>query len=185
MSRPKGSQFQVVDSFSKTVQLGVGLEASGRLSRASMGRTMQALRICQKKIEQHGVKRMRLVATEACRRAANGAEFIQRVRDETGIHLNIITAQEEARLAVLGCHILLEQGNGPAMIFDIGGGSTEMVLVETGDAVPRIVDWQSAPWGVVSLTESVGPIADDPAAQDQDLGRGGQRFDDRPRRPDP
>ena len=71
IAQPRGSQFQVVDSFSKTVQLGVGLEASGRLSRASMTRTVQALRICQKKIEKHGVRRMRLVATEACRRARN------------------------------------------------------------------------------------------------------------------
>jgi exopolyphosphatase/guanosine-5'-triphosphate,3'-diphosphate pyrophosphatase len=79
------------------------------------------------------------------------------VRQETGIALDIISAKEEARLAVLGCHILLEQGDGPAMIFDIGGGSTELVLVEQGDApLPRIVDWMSVPWGVVSLTETCG-----------------------------
>ena len=82
IAQPRGSQFSVVDSFSKTVQLGVGLEASGKLSRASMARTVQALRICQKKIEKHGVRNMRLVATEACRRASNGAEFIQRVYRE-------------------------------------------------------------------------------------------------------
>src|SRR5207253_11052143 len=68
----------------------------------------------------------------------------------------IISAQEEARLAVLGCHILLESGIGPAVIFDIGGGSTELVLIEPGAPVPRILDWQSVPWGVVSLTETVG-----------------------------
>src|SRR6185369_16251394 len=100
----------------------------------------------------------RSVATEACRRAENGPAFIERVHRETGIRLNIISAQEEARLAVLGCHILLEQGEGPAMIFDIGGGSTELVLIETGGNVPRIIDWQSVPWGVVSLTEGVGPV---------------------------
>src|SRR3546814_1595075 len=80
--------------------------------------------------------------------------FIKRVYRETGISLDIITAEEEARLAVLGCHILLEPGDGPALIFDIGGGSTELVLVDTEGPAPHILDWQSAPWGVVSLTES-------------------------------
>ena len=78
------------------------------------------------------------------------------MRDETGIALDIITPQEEARLAVLGCHKLLEPGDGPALIFDIGGGSTELVLVDQADGVPRIRAWWSAPWGVVSLTESEG-----------------------------
>ena len=93
----------------------------------------------------------------AVRDAENGPEFIERVRRETGIALDIISAREEARLAVLGCHVLLEDGLGPAMIFDIGGGSTELVLIESTGTVPRILDWQSVPWGVVSLTESCGP----------------------------
>jgi exopolyphosphatase/guanosine-5'-triphosphate,3'-diphosphate pyrophosphatase len=97
------------------------------------------------------------VATEACRRAANGRKFIERVRDETGIALEIIEPAEEARLAMLGCHKLLEPGDGPALIFDIGGGSTELVLVDHGaDDMPRIIAWWSAPWGVVSLTETEG-----------------------------
>jgi exopolyphosphatase/guanosine-5'-triphosphate,3'-diphosphate pyrophosphatase len=90
----------------------------------------------------------------------NGAEFIERVREETGIALDIISAREEARLAVLGCHVLLEPGLGPAMIFDIGGGSTELVLIESTETVPRILDWQSVPWGVVSLTETCGDEGD-------------------------
>ncbi len=70
--------------------------------------------------------------------------------------LDIIAPAEEARLAVLGCHKLLEPGDGPALIFDIGGGSTELVLIDQSDAGPRIHAWWSAPWGVVSLTESEG-----------------------------
>jgi exopolyphosphatase/guanosine-5'-triphosphate,3'-diphosphate pyrophosphatase len=165
IARPSGEHFVVIDAFSRVVRLGEGLAQTGRLSDAAMDRALAALHVCADKLRKRNVHLARSVATEACRRATNGAEFIQRVRDETGIRLNIITAQEEARLAVLGCHILLEQGDGPAMIFDIGGGSTEMVLVETGETVPRIVDWQSAPWGVVSLTESVGPIDDTPDAR--------------------
>ncbi|WP_421836700.1 Ppx/GppA phosphatase family protein [Novosphingobium sp.] len=158
IARPSGDHFMVIDAFSRVVRLGEGLAQSGRLSDAAMDRALGALHICADKLRKRGVHLARSVATEACRRATNGEEFIERVHRETGICLNIITAEEEARLAVLGCHILLEPGCGPAMIFDIGGGSTEMVLVDTSDTVPRILDWQSVPWGVVSLTESIGPI---------------------------
>jgi exopolyphosphatase/guanosine-5'-triphosphate,3'-diphosphate pyrophosphatase len=130
-----------------------------------MDRAVGALKICADKLRRRNVHLARSVATEACRRAANGEEFIERVRRETGIALDIISAQEEARLAVLGCHILLEDGIGPAMIFDIGGGSTELVLIEPGGPVPRILDWQSVPWGVVSLTETVGHGSDDEPAR--------------------
>ena len=158
IARPSGDHFMVIDAFSRVVRLGEGLAQSGRLSDAAMDRALGALQICADKLRKRGVHLARSVATEACRRATNGEAFIERVHRETGICLNIITAEEEARLAVLGCHILLEPGEGPAMIFDIGGGSTEMVLVDTSRAVPRILDWQSVPWGVVSLTESIGPI---------------------------
>lgn len=157
IARPSGRDFTVIDAFSRVVKLGEGLARSGRLSDAAMDRTLGALAVCAEKLQRRNVYLARSVATEACRRAANGPEFIERVRRETGIALDIISAQEEARLAVLGCHILLEQGEGPAVIFDIGGGSTELVLLEPGGGpVPRILDWQSVPWGVVSLTDTVG-----------------------------
>ena len=157
IARPSGQHFTVIDAFSRVVRLGEGLAQSGRLSDAAMDRTLAALKICAEKLMRRNVHLARSVATEACRRAENGPEFIERVRQETGIALDIISAREEARLAVLGCHVLLEEGMGPAMIFDIGGGSTELVLIESTGTVPRILDWQSVPWGVVSLTESVGP----------------------------
>lgn len=163
IARPEGdSNFVVIDAFSRVVRLGEGLASTGRLSDAAMDRAMGALRICADKLKRRNVHLARSVATEACRRAENGAEFIERVRRETGILLDVISAKEEARLAVIGCHILLEQGEGPAVIFDIGGGSTELVLVENqAGAMPRILDWQSVPWGVVSLTETCGPDAPD------------------------
>ncbi|WP_239806377.1 Ppx/GppA phosphatase family protein [Croceicoccus hydrothermalis] len=161
IARPSGENFVVIDAFSRVVRLGEGLAHTGRLSDAAMERTMAALHVCADKLRRRNVHLARSVATEACRRADNGPAFIERVREETGIALDIISAQEEARLAVLGCHVLLEQGEGPAMIFDIGGGSTELVLIETGDVVPRIMDWQSVPWGVVSLTESFPPAQDE------------------------
>ncbi len=160
IARPSGHDFTVIDAFSRVVRLGEGLATSGRLSDAAMDRTLAALSICADKLKRRNVRLARSVATEACRRASNGPAFIERVRRETGIALDIISAEEEARLAVLGCHILLEAGDGPAVIFDIGGGSTELVLVEAGGPaarrVPRILDWQSVPWGVVSLTDTVG-----------------------------
>ncbi len=159
IARPSGENFTVIDAFSRVVRLGEGLAQTGRLSEKAMDRALAALKVCADKLTRRNVRLARSVATEACRRAENGDEFIERVRQETGILLDVITAQEEARLAVLGCHILLEEGTGPAMIFDIGGGSTELVLIEQGGPVPSILDWQSVPWGVVSLTESCGDEA--------------------------
>ena len=155
IARPSGENFTVIDAFSRVVRLGEGLAASGKLSDEAMERTVAALHVCAENLRRRNVRLARSVATEACRRASNGEAFIERVQRETGIMLDIISAQEEARLAVLGCHVLLEEGNGPAIIFDIGGGSTELVLVQPGEKVPRILDWLSVPWGVVSLTDMV------------------------------
>ena len=159
IARPTGDSFTIIDAFSRIVRLGEGLGTSGKLSKDAMDRSVSALGVCADKLRRRHVSIARSVATEACRRAVNGREFVERVREETGIVLEIIAPQEEARLAVLGCHKLLEPGDGPALIFDIGGGSTELVLVEPGEDAPRIVAWWSAPWGVVSLTESEGRAA--------------------------
>jgi exopolyphosphatase/guanosine-5'-triphosphate,3'-diphosphate pyrophosphatase len=157
VARPAEEGFVVVDAFSRVVRLGEGLAGSGRLSDAAMDRALSALSICGDKLRRRKVSIARSVATEACRRAVNGREFVERVYHETGIALDIIPPEEEARLAMLGCHRLLEPGDGPALIFDIGGGSTELVLVDTdGGGTPKIKSWWSAPWGVVSLTESEG-----------------------------
>jgi exopolyphosphatase/guanosine-5'-triphosphate,3'-diphosphate pyrophosphatase len=159
IAQPNAEGFTVVDAFSRIVRLGEGLAATGRLSEAAVDRALSALSICADKLRRRNVTLVRSVATEACRRAENGRAFVDRVYAETGIALEIITPEQEARLAVMGCHALLEPGDGRALIFDIGGGSTELVLIETGasDGQPRVIDWFSAPWGVVSLTES-GPI---------------------------
>jgi exopolyphosphatase/guanosine-5'-triphosphate,3'-diphosphate pyrophosphatase len=186
IAQPLGSQFSIIDSFSKSVQLGVGLEASGRLSRSSMGRTIQALRICEKKIEKHGVKRMRLVATEACRRARNAKDFIRQVRRETGLSLEIIAPEEEARLAVISCAPLVNVSTEQLLVVDIGGGSTELVWIDLSavapvdrpraimrlhmgfdaqgeGAVARVVDWISVPLGVATLKDQFIDVDDDAA----------------------
>ncbi|WP_299323282.1 Ppx/GppA phosphatase family protein [Parasphingopyxis sp.] len=158
IARPAEDGFTVIDAFSRIVRLGEGLSKTGRLSDAAIDRSISALSICADKLRRRHVSLARSVATEACRRAANGRYFVRRVREETGIALDIISPREEARLAVLGCHILLEPGDGPALIFDIGGGSTELVLIEPNglgerEGEPQILSWYSAPWGVVSLAE--------------------------------
>ena len=185
IAEPRGSQFHVVDSFSKTVQLGIGLEASGRLGRASMGRTVQALRICAKKIEENGVLRMRLVATEACRRARNARDFIRQVHRETGLQLEIIAPEEEARLAVISCAPLVNTRTEQLLVVDIGGGSTELVWIDLsavtpedrpraimglhtgfnaqGAGGPRVVDWISVPLGVATLKDQFIDVEDDGA----------------------
>ncbi len=185
IAQPKGSGFHVVDSFSKSVQLGAGLERTGRLSRASMARTIQALRICQQKLKRNKVRRMRLVATEACRRAHNSREFIRQVRRETGLQLDIIQTEEEARLAVVSCAPLVSTRTEQLLVVDIGGGSTELVWIDIS-SVPRrdrpaaimrlhagfhppdspfpaakVVDWISVPLGVATLRDQFSDVADD------------------------
>ena len=154
IARAANEGFTVVDAFSRVVRLGEGLNSTGKISEEAMDRAIEALTVCADKLKRRNVVLARSVATEACRQAVNGAHFIERVRLETGIVLDVISPKEEARLAVMGCHALLEKGDGPALIFDIGGGSTEVVLVSTDGIVPEILDWTSIPWGVVSLTES-------------------------------
>jgi exopolyphosphatase/guanosine-5'-triphosphate,3'-diphosphate pyrophosphatase len=159
IARPTDGGFTVIDAFSRIVRLGEGLSHTGELSKDAMDRAVGALGVCAEKLRRRNVSLSRSVATEACRRAANGEEFAERVHAETGIVLDIIEPAEEARLAVLGCHKLLEPGDGPALIFDIGGGSTELVLIDQAEGATRIRAWWSAPWGVVSLTESEGKEA--------------------------
>lgn len=159
IARPNNGGFTVIDAFSRIVRLGDGLSRTGKLSDEAMDRAVAALGVCADKLRRRNVSLSRSVATEACRRAANGRKFIERVRRETGIALEVIEPAEEARLAMLGCHTLLEPGDGPALIFDIGGGSTELVLVDQLGGVPKIRSWWSAPWGVVSLTDSEGRTA--------------------------
>jgi exopolyphosphatase/guanosine-5'-triphosphate,3'-diphosphate pyrophosphatase len=165
IARPAGDGFVVVDAFSRIVRLGEGLAATGQLSDVAMDRAIAALSVCADKLRRRNVTLVRSVATEACRRASNGARFVERVQRETGIRLEIISAEQEARLAVTGCQALLEPGTGPALVFDIGGGSTELVILDAEDgAEPRIGDWYSAPWGVVSLSESEPHLGDSEAA---------------------
>lgn len=165
IARPQDGELVVIDAFSRIVRLGEGLHHTGRISEAAMDRTVAALSICSDKLRRRHVTLSRAVATEACRRAENGVELAQRVKRETGIALDIITAAEEARLAALGCHNLMEPGEGPALIFDIGGGSTELMHVDVSDHDVKIHDWISVPWGVVSLTEHAVPDEDSLAAR--------------------
>lgn len=160
IARPQDGELVVIDAFSRIVRLGEGLHGSGRISAAAMDRAVAALAICADKLRRRHVSLSRAVATEACRRASNCDELVDRVKRETGIALDVISSAEEARLAVLGCHNLMEPGDGPALIFDIGGGSTELMHVEASGHDVAIHDWISVPWGVVSLTEHAAAAAD-------------------------
>jgi len=148
--------FRVIDAFSRIVRLGEGLGASDRLSEAAMARTLDALKVCAAKMHRRGVTHLRAVATEACRRAANCDAFLQRVARETGIELEIISNNEEADLAIYGCAPLLDHSISHALVFDIGGGSTEVSWIEINGAKPHLRASDSLPIGVVSLTERYG-----------------------------
>lgn len=157
VAAPAPGGFRVIDSFSRIVRLGEGLASNGRLSDAAMERAAAALRACADKLARRPVRRLEAVATEACRQAANGPAFLARVAAETGLRLRVISAREEAELAMESCAPLLEPGDRRALLFDIGGGSTEIawIRVPAGGA-PELIGYVSLPLGVVTLAERAG-----------------------------
>jgi len=157
---PSSDGFRVVDSFSRIIRLGEGVSATGCISEAAIERAIAALSICRDKIESRKARRLRLIATEACRAASNAQGFRDRVAAETGIRLEVIDRETEAALAVIGCSPLLDPKGRGAILFDIGGGSTELVRIERdpaeAHAEPRTKAWMSIPLGVVTLAEHFG-----------------------------
>src|SRR6201993_4413898 len=157
---PCGDSFRVVDSFSRIIRLGEGVSATGSISEAAIERAIAALSICRDKIQLRKAKRLRLIATEACRAASNAEGFRDRVAAETGIRLEVIDRETEAALAVIGCSPLLDPRGRGAILFDIGGGSTELVRIARDPAAPNqspsIKAWMSIPLGVVTLAEHFG-----------------------------
>jgi exopolyphosphatase / guanosine-5'-triphosphate,3'-diphosphate pyrophosphatase len=154
-------QFRVVDAFSRIVRLGEGLTATGQLSQVAMDRAVEALKICAEKLSGRTIRKFRLIATEACRAASNGEDFLARVARETGLNLEIVDRETEARLAVSGCGPLVSPHVNAMVLFDIGGGSSEVALIDrTRRRSPRLSDqivaWTSLPVGVVSLAERFG-----------------------------
>jgi exopolyphosphatase/guanosine-5'-triphosphate,3'-diphosphate pyrophosphatase len=164
VATPRDHGFRVVDAFSRIVRLGEGIGASGRLAESAMLRAIEALKVCSAKLAERSVARTRLIATEACRTAANGAEFVERVRSETGLTLEIVSRETEARLAVAGCASLIDPTARGVILFDIGGGSSELVWIDlTPDPggrrrrmSDRIRTWMSLPVGVVNVSERHG-----------------------------
>jgi len=151
--------FRVVDSFSRIVRLGEGLVSTGRLSDAAMDRAMAALHACAEKLARRPVRGFHAVATEACRRAPNGPAFLARVEVETGLRLRTISAREEAELAMESCAPLFDPGDRRALLFDIGGGSTEIawIRIHAQTGAPELIGYISVPVGVVTLSERGGP----------------------------
>jgi exopolyphosphatase/guanosine-5'-triphosphate,3'-diphosphate pyrophosphatase len=175
---PTYDGFRVVDSFSRIIRLGEGVSATGCISEAAIERAIAALSICRDKINYRKARRLRLIATEACRAASNAEGFRSRVAAETGIELEVIDRETEAALAVLGCAPLVDPKGRGAILFDIGGGSTELVRIErdpaAADPQPRIKAWMSIPLGVVTLAEQFGGrdvTAEIYAAMEQEVAR--------------
>ncbi len=170
VARPAGDGFRVVDAFSRIIRLGEGVSSSKRISEAAIGRAIAALTICRNKMKNKGVTRARLIATEACRAAENGEDFRARVAQEVGLELEVIDRETEALLAATGCTTLIDPQADGAVLFDIGGGSSELVRLERsqksrgGPPLPRIRGWISLPHGVVTLAERHGGIIVTPAS---------------------
>ena len=150
--------FRIVDAYSRIVRLGEGLSRSGRLSDEAMERALSALGVCADKVRRHEPVKLRAIATQACRSAENGAEFLKRVRERTGIALDIISPREEAQLSVAGCSNLIDASSDAALVLDVGGGSTELAWLDLRGwqperGLPAIKAWLSIPIGVVTLAE--------------------------------
>ncbi|HEY5832324.1 MAG: Ppx/GppA phosphatase family protein [Hyphomicrobiaceae bacterium] len=170
VARPSRRGFKVIDAFSRIIRLGEGVTASGRLSDAAVERTIEALQVCATKIRRHRVARMGLIATEACRLAANAPQFLERARTETGLDIRVVNRETEAKLAVSGCASLIDFACEFALVFDIGGGSSELIwldlsrrknlwqhsLSERLEVQGCIAAWTSLPVGVVTLAERYG-----------------------------
>lgn len=170
IAKPSRRGFLVIDAFSRIIRLGEGVLSSGKLSEVAMSRTIEALKVCAEKMSRRMVTRSRLIATEACRIAANNDEFIERVRRDTGLSIEIVTQETEAKLAVSGCASLIDRNCDWALVFDIGGGSSELIwldLAQLGrpwrrslhdrlDVQNCIAAWTSLPIGVVNLAERHG-----------------------------
>lgn len=164
VARATHDGFRVVDAFSRIIRLGEGITASGRLGEPAMARAIEVLSICRDKMRNRGVTRMRLIATEACRLAENGVEFLDRVREDVGIALEIVDRETEAMLAAIGCTPLVDPDADGAILFDIGGGSSEIAKLgrphscHSGPPQPDMRGWVSLPVGVVTLAERHGGV---------------------------
>ncbi len=156
---PTRDGFRVLDSFSRIVRLGEGLQASGRLGDEAMERAMVALHCCAQRIARRDVRGLRAIATEACRQAENGGAFLARIRAETGLPVAAITTREEVELALESCAPLLAGDGRRALLFDIGGGSTELAWVRLGEGAPRVIGHVSLPVGIITLFERYGEQA--------------------------
>ncbi|GMG82731.1 hypothetical protein LNKW23_19440 [Paralimibaculum aggregatum] len=186
IARPSGQEFEVIDAFSRAVRLGEGVEGTNRLSDEAQDRAVKALKICASKIRFHRARFQRNIATEACRRATNAQGFLDRVVRETGIRLDVITPEEEARLAVAGCAPLIDPRAEQLLVYDIGGGSTELIWIDLSEVEPgnrrvvvrglspvggvmrapvgaRVTDWISLPMGVSTLGDRFAAIHDERA----------------------
>jgi exopolyphosphatase / guanosine-5'-triphosphate,3'-diphosphate pyrophosphatase len=169
VARPAREGFRVIDAFSRIIRLGEGMGASGRLGEAAIERAIEALSICRDKMLNRGAARARLIATEACRSAANGRDFCDRVAEEVGLDLEIVDRETEAALAAIGCTPLMDPLAEGVILFDIGGGSSEIVRLgrntpaSGGPPSPQIRGWASLPLGVVTLAERYGGVRVDRA----------------------
>jgi exopolyphosphatase/guanosine-5'-triphosphate,3'-diphosphate pyrophosphatase len=157
VARTDQLEFHVIDSFSRVVRLGEGIEETNILSDCAIDRTIEALEVCAEKMSKNRVTCSRVVATEACRKAKNSDEFVDRVKSEMGISIEIITSQEEAELAFLGCSPLFDKKSDNTMVFDIGGGSTELIWTsKCNDQSMQSIQSVSVPVGVINLKDKYG-----------------------------
>lgn len=161
IATPTPTSFRIVETFSKVTRLGEGIIKENELTKTAVKRTIVALKVCAGVLAEYApIYRYRYVATAACRRALNCTQFLDAVKRETGLSIEIISSKEESRLAVVGCVPLLNRNIRRALVFDIGGGSTEISLARVTNSGNTFIEgFVSLPYGVVTISEAF-PSAD-------------------------
>jgi len=147
--------FEALRGFQRIVRLGAGLERSGRLDGEAVARTLEALEVCARILAEERVCVFRGILTAVGRRARDVDAFLERVHARTGLRLEVVDAVEEARLALLACLPLCDPASSRSVVLDVGGGSSEMILLRTGG--PALA--ASLPLGAVNATERFGDAA--------------------------
>ena len=138
-----------------TTKLGEGLHAAGKFTDEAIERGLKCLAEYADIMRDYGVAEYKAIATASCRMAENGADFVKAVEELCGLKLDIVSPEEEALLNVKGARLNADKNAEYVMVYDLGGGSTEITLA-TNSETPKIIYTISVPWGARNATEAYG-----------------------------
>lgn len=140
VTRGAGAGKEALARINTITRLGRGVDASRQLDPDAVDRTIRALQEYRAVCDEHGVERLRVTATSAARDATNRDDFFDAAERVLGVRPELLTGEEEARLSFLGATAELDPGDGPFLVVDIGGGSTEFIVGTTDVEASKSID---------------------------------------------